>query len=607
MNDPHEMMAAYLEGELDESQVAELELWLRADRRRARAFVRYAMLHCQLGEELRDENLNAFASGEMDGSGFGGMLAALDDTKGEAAQPVDISDVMRRREMEAKAKQAESHASFNRRFGLAVQQDEGSKTRHYVIPRPLFYGGIAAVIAVAAAIFWPMIQSPEPLALRPVASVEERSIVATLSVSVDASWANGLTYTSNAKIRQGDYELTEGLAKVIYANGAEAIIEAPAHFSLESDNRLRLHEGKLVGHCPTPQSKGFAVIAPNARIVDLGTEFGVAVNERGETLTQVFTGEIEVAGLTNGKVATAPNLVRAGEAKVIDSTGSRVDDVESQPLAFVRGDELAVKVRARAGSAIDRWREYTYGIRRRSSLIAYYDFEDIMEVHGRIRNLAPGMSGRMDAAMEMKGAFRRKANGRFGSNGAIDFRNRHDDRLIIEDWKSSRPNHELTIATWVRPRDFEPGWDIIFSQWCEGVPAEEGGAFLHVGVTNIDPAYPGHSIALQWSGSGFEFEDVFQDEDRRVGTLHAGRWVHVVAVFETVGRVRLHVDGKLVALRTDIEFPNGSFPPVTRPLVLGGKDGLNYYLDGVMDDFMIFDEALSAVDIAEMYEAGRSH
>src|SRR5262249_37927113 len=69
-------------------------------------------------------------------------------------------------------------------------------------------------------------------------------------------------------------------------------LEGPSRLELLSGKSARLVRGKLTARVP-PSFVGFEILSPQGKIIDLGTEFGVAVFEKGATEVIVFKGSVE--------------------------------------------------------------------------------------------------------------------------------------------------------------------------------------------------------------------------------------------------------------------------------------------------------------------------
>jgi hypothetical protein len=126
----------------------------------------------------------------------------------------------------------------------------------------------------------------------------EAAPVATIRDSVDAQWSRS---TNKLEIRNQKSEISQGeplaidsgLVELQLKQGVTLLIEGPADWTIDGQNNATLKRGKLVAKVPQ-QAIGFTVTTPTAKIVDLGTEFGVEVVPTGTTDVQVFAGVVEV-------------------------------------------------------------------------------------------------------------------------------------------------------------------------------------------------------------------------------------------------------------------------------------------------------------------------
>ena len=99
--------------------------------------------------------------------------------------------------------------------------------------------------------------------------------------------------------RLGDeiVRLFAGSVELTFDEGAVVTVDGPIEFRPLSTGQLELRRGRLLASVPQ-KAIGFTVSTPTSRIVDLGTEFEVAVNEAGESDVKVLKGEVEVAPIT---------------------------------------------------------------------------------------------------------------------------------------------------------------------------------------------------------------------------------------------------------------------------------------------------------------------
>ncbi|MBN1393450.1 MAG: NPCBM/NEW2 domain-containing protein, partial [Pirellulales bacterium] len=117
-----------------------------------------------------------------------------------------------------------------------------------------------------------------------------------------------------------EYALASGLMEITYKSGARVILEGPCAYQVDSSAGGFLARGKLTARIgergegrgekiqqipksPNPQSPTpypFVVRTPTAIVTDLGTEFGVEVDENGDTTSYVFEGKVVVKAAIRG-------------------------------------------------------------------------------------------------------------------------------------------------------------------------------------------------------------------------------------------------------------------------------------------------------------------
>lgn len=135
------------------------------------------------------------------------------------------------------------------------------------------------------------------------------------------------------RVRRGDrIVVSSGLVQMDYFSGAQIILHGPCAFVPTGDSSGRLESGKLTGQV----SEGdFVLTTPTAKVIDLGTEFGVAVDDASQTEVCVFDGEVRVFGGLRGDEEDASLLLSEGmAARVID--GGRItaaQDVDQNRFA----------------------------------------------------------------------------------------------------------------------------------------------------------------------------------------------------------------------------------------------------------------------------------
>ncbi len=124
-----------------------------------------------------------------------------------------------------------------------------------------------------------------------------------------------------------EYALVTGLIALRFPDGAEVIVEAPSVIEIAGRERLLVSAGHCSVHAP-PGAEGFQIETPQTEITDLGTRFSVSVSEVGETDVQVVEGLAEVLA-TRDESARPIRLSEREARRFSGDVGS-----ENQSLAF---------------------------------------------------------------------------------------------------------------------------------------------------------------------------------------------------------------------------------------------------------------------------------
>jgi hypothetical protein len=168
------------------------------------------------------------------------------------------------------------------------------------------------------------------------------AIVARVTGMVECQWENTrpgdpkaaslriLPPRLQSPVLCGDkFALRSGLLEITYDTGAKVILQGPVTYEADSPTGGYLAVGKLTARvekrsAPASRLQSpvplFAVRTPTAIVTDLGTEFGVNVDETGQTISYVFRGLIEVSPHGQGKMASKVQL-KANDAAVVTVSG----------------------------------------------------------------------------------------------------------------------------------------------------------------------------------------------------------------------------------------------------------------------------------------------
>jgi hypothetical protein len=226
------------------------------------------------------------------------------------------------------------------------------------------------------------------------------SPVATLTGVSSVEWAGITTAPSLlSRVAVGErLDITAGTIELTFDTGAQVKVFGPAKIEISSPRSILCSLGRvttLVGK----SGRGFTIDTPKARIVDLGTQFGVNISERGDTQIVVFQGSVDLersaaraaadGAAEPGASAMAANKwrrrMRQGDALLLDDTG------EAQRVMAVQRGDFFPSASARA-----------YGSRQRLPVIE--DVHDNIRagestkcyqiVHGGLREDAPAFVDR---------------------------------------------------------------------------------------------------------------------------------------------------------------------------------------------------------------------
>ena len=138
----------------------------------------------------------------------------------------------------------------------------------------------------------------------------------------------------------------------------------------------------------------------------------------------------------------------------------------------------------------------------------------------------------------------------------------------------------MTLMTWFRPQNVNPQPILEYTNSVNsGVHLWQSPSFSQIFVNFIDTTATNHSLTGP------------------TGMLVAGTWYHAAAVYDGTFAY-LYLDGVLVA---SANF--GAFTPQTSyPFVIGSRPQSANYYNGYVDETALFKRALSAAQIAQIYQ-----
>lgn len=371
----------------------------------------------------------------------------------------------------------------------------------------------------------------------------------------------------DATLRRETQVIESGAVQLVTPRGVRLVIEAPAEFRFESEQRLHIRRGRLAAEVP-PAAKGFTVITPSGDAVDLGTRFGVDVPASGAAEVHVFQGEV----IAKASGSPTRQSLRGGDAVTMNRGASSTRELRS--AAFIQADEmnglnagLAAGQQARSESALA-------GLRADPALIALLDFES--------DEAQPGVY--------------RSVQGRWPGSRAPEFVSVGDHLKLNVGGDREWPR--LTLAAWVRlDRLGAPYQSLLHTDgWTQDRPGQVH--WMVTRHTTMRLALRGNALA-----PGADEQELYPDS--RTSVLpEQGRWVHLATVYDApAGTVRFYLNGQF-----DKETRQTvAHPARLGPLQIGNWDQQDRKLSGRVDELLLLGRALSDAEVRALFEAGNPY
>jgi hypothetical protein len=149
--------------------------------------------------------------------------------------------------------------------------------------------------------------------------------IAKVSRSVNASWKQGeRRWAVGDSLHPGDrVDMQDGRAELQFEHGAVMVIDGAVSLELVSAQSVSLIRGAATTRLNKAKSGSFDVQTPSARVVDLGTEFGVRVQDDGKTDVVVFEGAVDLRLRDDvDSVSSKGRRLDVGEALHLQANGT---------------------------------------------------------------------------------------------------------------------------------------------------------------------------------------------------------------------------------------------------------------------------------------------
>ncbi|TWT84874.1 FecR protein [Planctomycetes bacterium CA13] len=384
------------------------------------------------------------------------------------------------------------------------------------------------------------------------------------------------------RLKPGRIVLGNGSVQLEFMSGAVLAFAGPGELDIHSKDAATLISGSVSAHVPE-RARGFVLNAPDAAIVDLGTEFNVNVDPNGVSEVEVTSGEVELSLLGNdGNTLTSQRLH--------ESTRMRVDGFDRSLVLLDSGGSATSKIVAFDDSRLPVTDQYVDEIVRAEPIL-YCRFEGSRDA------LIPNhMSDRLALRADPPESFHNSIR---LSSGHVQFIRTEASRSLVIDGVIEDLNEgPYSIEFWMKPDDLQHAT-------CLGVFPEsrtDAGSFINVIEIVTDTFMihdPGAIRFLHRSPPGELFgqgTNAFTP-----GICVPGQWHHVVAV-KTNHAMEIHVNGQLVRqveLKEDKRHGPGHFYVVLGQL---RDDWHRRQFSGALDELAIYKRALTVSEVAQHFE-----
>ncbi|MDD4869376.1 MAG: FecR domain-containing protein [Kiritimatiellae bacterium] len=404
--------------------------------------------------------------------------------------------------------------------------------------------------------------------------------VAVLANSAAADWTDK-TIGIEQVFKRGIVDLKAGCAELKFRNNVIVLLEGPARLRIKSADHVVLYQGNLVADVPK-NAIGFRVDTPTSEVIDLGTVFGVSVDQKGVSEIHVIKGKVKAR--------------KNGNQSFVDLT-------ENEARSFSRDENLARIIE----SNMDKFLRVLPGKSGRNPAYLHWSFDEGQGTEAgenHVGNNTTNYPARLKSLKE-DGEIPEWNNGQFGNalyfNGSTAY--------AVTDYPGIGANHPRTVAFWVKvpkPDSMTPVYGLV--SW--GSMADIGSAWQ----ISINPTEKEGPLGRLRMGT---------KQAQAIGTtdLRDNRWHHIAVVMyggETADvstHILLYIDGKLE--KTSRKSIHRIFTDIESGLavtVMFGRD-MGHPLDdskfsynlfkGWLDEVYIFEAALSREQVESLMKNNR--
>ncbi|MFG0289299.1 MAG: LamG-like jellyroll fold domain-containing protein [Rhodopirellula sp. JB044] len=410
--------------------------------------------------------------------------------------------------------------------------------------------------------------------------------VAVLTRTAGLQGAASTNWQIGETIPPGLMKWGSGLLQLEFYGGATMVAEGPAEIEILDESRVVCRAGRLRARVPEP-ARGFAVLAPNVELVDLGTDFGLDILDDGSVEVHVFDGAVELFAVESNRDLTTRVQLNAGDAVSVGRDGIS-KPIGSRNADFVSPSRLNRMFAFQQQQTHRDWRTFRDSLRDDPRVVAYFPFD---------RNSSDDrvLTGYGSNGTVIEGAIVgcEWTQGRWASKSSLQFK-RPGDRVRLN---VPGEFESMTYSTWVRV----DGLDRLHSSLMLTDGFRENAPHWQIrrdGNLVLGVQHPGNH------GINYQAKSVFN-------AFRLGQWTHLATVYDSDRSLVTHyVNGELAKrhrLRSFagglLEIGNATIGNWSEPEPHHAPGIRN--LNGCMDELIVFSEALSGEEVRRIHEVGR--
>ena len=417
---------------------------------------------------------------------------------------------------------------------------------------------------------------------------ERGKVVAKIEKSILATFAygnrKGEELLDGDDVEAGMYQLTNGIIKLAYKNGATVIVESPSKFKLINYDSMELLSGKASIY--SPDKSNFKVHAPGVLVEDLGTEFSVDMVEGEHLDVHVYDGVVRVESHDESHVNKVQ--VREGEAVrvIYDPHGQVIAGIDLRNDIFIRQISNPNDIFAREIVKMDP--------------VAYFPM-DVMD-NGVLKDYSIYKNNGVSRNVQNEKHF--FVQGKFGSAIRISGANKKS-YIYVPDYPKTK-NSEITVMAWVYAKS-RPEWATIMKNWTDQFKGQ-----YHFGLN--DDGY----LDIEILPENIDFLELPENKARTDLEIHKESihmrektkfplysWQHVAFVHDGT-ELRLYRNAKLV---NSLKTPPMRYTERPKMVSIGTKlranerdySGVPGHWDGMLDEVAIFNRVMSEDELKYIY------